>query len=724
MQISFGIQIGSRSVKISRMHLTWQEPRVVTREWTVDDAPLLGNSKTTRAAFLEAIAVWFQSLMVENEDHTLYRHLVARVTTGAPVVQTRLKQKHSRINPFPVALSVLHPIKQSHTCGSVLVEWNGAIAAGSDPSLSTENTLIGVDLVEALERTFEKMQIPAKFVAHASNVMSAFFSAIFEFKVGRSIRNFCGSGQGSNILNDREGMYFGRSNSVLGHHASHTRSSDISTMRRHSSILSIPDVWGMIAIGDGLNACVYDPDVQSHFGYAGVVVDLECGYLNRCIPMTVPDSQVDFSNPLTQGHFMLEKMVAIPYLGEIVRLAVLSIYLTQAPKSAWRRWSLSGEDVLSIADRPTCDVSFVSKVISPVWGELPTPNKTVAPEEVIFVLCKLVVDRAAAIAAGLTVGILMSAGRLRRTTFWEPSSSAAIGFAVVGDFFRLSSFARDRYRQWISLTGNPDAHDALKDLASKKFGKNDFGSDCIVSRTESTQQRGEAAPYKLDNLYAKGESGYLKSERSEAFRSDAFRMDTFRMNTFRMDSLCREPISKAEGLRADSLRVDAGRIDPQPRGDMSVRPDPSTSFMGTTGSADVTMQRVASKSDFFVQDHLLKRRGIPSFSNLSTSVFTTPSTITPSTIPSSVPAPGDEKLNVAISPIYEDVELEPVDVNDGSDTLDFVHVKPDHDMRGLCVIAAMGDVSEEGEFGPRVLMKKLSPSNPSVAEATSYSAHK
>lgn len=231
----------------------------------------------------------------------------------APPASPTSSPNYTIPSTFPVCLCVAFPVLQQAADSAVLVEWAGAMEVGRE---TPEDPVEGTDLVAGLNAALVRARLPARVVVYANDTIATLFTAAFEYGAG-----------GECLL--------------------------------------------AVVVGAGVNACYREANASAHFGFRGRLLDLECGNLNRGLPMTSVDYELDFARPQTQGHNLLEKMISLGYLGELARRCLLNILQEHAPALAWQDNSLTAQQVIAIADDSSVAHDRTKTIIQEAWGRMP-----------------------------------------------------------------------------------------------------------------------------------------------------------------------------------------------------------------------------------------------------------------------------------------------------------------------------------------------------------------
>eukprot|EP00918_Siedleckia_nematoides_P104879 GHVU01228975.1.p1 GENE.GHVU01228975.1~~GHVU01228975.1.p1 ORF type:complete len:572 (+),score=156.40 GHVU01228975.1:299-2014(+) len=160
--------------------------------------------------------------------------------------------------PVPVGFTFSFPCRQTAINNSVLLKWTKGFATGR----STKDPVEGQDVAVLMQTAFKKCGVNANLVA---------------------------------VANDTAGVLMG-----------------VAYERR------APCEIGLI-VGTGCNAAYVEPQ-SLKFGYAGTIINTECGNFNK-LPLTERDKELDAAsnNPHNQ---LLEKQISGAYLGERTRLGL------------------------------------------------------------------------------------------------------------------------------------------------------------------------------------------------------------------------------------------------------------------------------------------------------------------------------------------------------------------------------------------------------------------
>lgn len=149
-------------------------------------------------------------------------------------------------------------------------------------------------------------------------------------------------------------------------------------------------------VGTGLNMCYVDPEAQ-RYGYIGSVIGTECGAYGKELKRVVADFEVDFADA-THGHFM-EKMISGMYLGEICRRTILKVFQAEAPAHVWYRGYFPTKFAMAVAyDQKPFDKTKEILEQTLRWTQTASPLDA-RGVEVVHLICRAVVDRAAALLA-------------------------------------------------------------------------------------------------------------------------------------------------------------------------------------------------------------------------------------------------------------------------------------------------------------------------------------
>eukprot|EP01054_Gregarina_sp_Poly1_P011467 Gregarina_sp_Poly_1__11466@NODE_985_length_5470_cov_797_213215_g692_i0_p2_GENE_NODE_985_length_5470_cov_797_213215_g692_i0NODE_985_length_5470_cov_797_213215_g692_i0_p2_ORF_typecomplete_len514_score88_85Hexokinase_1/PF00349_21/1_9e51Hexokinase_2/PF03727_16/1_9e44_NODE_985_length_5470_cov_797_213215_g692_i037935334 len=187
---------------------------------------------------------------------------------------------------------------------------------------------------------------------------------------------------------------------------------------------------GMI-LGTGMNACYVDEHCLE-YGYAGKIINIECGNFNRDLPRTNVDFEIDFADVGGRGRQHLEKMVSGAYIGEICRRTFVKIFQFKAPALMWQAQSFSAEDAaICVGDKSPQLVVVARKCLERF-------NATFTLDELRWIqhICSLVFERGAALAAMIISGCSLKSGRLQ-----EAMGGLTVG--IDGSLYKCNPFFRD-----------------------------------------------------------------------------------------------------------------------------------------------------------------------------------------------------------------------------------------------------------------------------------------
>eukprot|EP01053_Blabericola_migrator_P013333 Blabericola_migrator_1__13332@NODE_93_length_14478_cov_69_279370_g83_i0_p3_GENE_NODE_93_length_14478_cov_69_279370_g83_i0NODE_93_length_14478_cov_69_279370_g83_i0_p3_ORF_typecomplete_len672_score74_83Hexokinase_2/PF03727_16/5_5e26Hexokinase_1/PF00349_21/7_8e20_NODE_93_length_14478_cov_69_279370_g83_i01001612031 len=437
----------------------------------------LTDPRVSRTQFFDAIVELLQMSMYKHGDLELYFNYV-KSARNAKYGLTGVIGESRKFSLYPICLSVTFPVIQRAVDSAVLVEWTGDIQAGR---ATPEDPIEGTDLVEGFNAALVRCTTPGRVVVYSNETVGNLYSAAYEY------------------------------------------ARQISGKKEHRSLL-----LGVVC-GMGLNASYIERHAKAHYGYEGSVIDLECGNLDRELPMTVVDYELDGLNPESQGQNLLEKMTAMRYIGEIARRLCTHIFQNKTPAKAWDEGSLSPEQVIAIAEDNSVTKDVTQSVIRDSWDELPIADepdhslllKSLTPSagtlldryragspsgvsevDIIFRCCRATIDRAAALTAVVALGVAKQSGflkanksgtRFRRGPAGFPISRR-LGLAIGGQFVESSELFKERLRYWLSqgmrsISMEPGGFDLL--LAKDGAGK---GLATIAAVVASSGDSGDFGP--------------------------------------------------------------------------------------------------------------------------------------------------------------------------------------------------------------------------------------
>eukprot|EP01056_Protomagalhaensia_sp_Gyna25_P001818 Protomagalhaensia_sp_Gyna_25__1817@NODE_195_length_4515_cov_24_568141_g150_i0_p1_GENE_NODE_195_length_4515_cov_24_568141_g150_i0NODE_195_length_4515_cov_24_568141_g150_i0_p1_ORF_typecomplete_len646_score119_96Hexokinase_2/PF03727_16/7_7e27Hexokinase_1/PF00349_21/1_1e22DUF1980/PF09323_10/2_3Chorion_2/PF03964_15/4_9_NODE_195_length_4515_cov_24_568141_g150_i020333970 len=431
--IAYAVHINPLRVKVTRFKMGVNE-NVSCASYSLHAANLI-DPRVSRTQFFDAIVELLQMSMYKHGDLELYfNHIKYSRSTRSP----------KRFSLYPITLSVAFPIVQGAIDSAVLVEWTGDVKAGR---ATPEDPIEGTDLVEGFNAALIRCTTPGRVVVFANETVGNLYSAAYDY------------------------------------------ARQPSSKKEHRSLL-----LGVVC-GVGLDACYVESNAKAHYGYEGSVIDLECGNLDRELPMTVVDHELDGVNPESQGQNLLEKMTAMRYIGEIARRLCTHIFQSKTPPKAWEEGSLSPAQVIAIAEDSSVTKDVAQSVIRDCWDEVPSldedsggllkgallyPRGTASPSlgaagvsevEIILRCCRAAIDRAAALTAMVAIGVARQSGFLKQqfhhhhqhqhqhhhhhhsaSRFRNPGSGVMakrLGIAVGGQFIESSELFKDRLRHWL-----------------------------------------------------------------------------------------------------------------------------------------------------------------------------------------------------------------------------------------------------------------------------------
>lgn len=198
----------------------------------------------------------------------------------------------------------------------------------------------------------------------------------------------------------------------------------------------IPRCLVGLIMGTGLNACYWDPSAQARYGYRGSIINVECGNLNRDLPRTNVDCELDFRAVANRGSQQLEKMCSGAYLGEVARGIIVKVFQVNAPPLAWTIDSLPTEAVAAIAGDRSIDYSVTNMILREKWAVTMDVEQLSAVRDI----CLAVMDRAAALASVIIAACAIKTGRLQK-------AFGGVSIGIDGSLYKKNAFIQTRIRQ-------------------------------------------------------------------------------------------------------------------------------------------------------------------------------------------------------------------------------------------------------------------------------------
>eukprot|EP01054_Gregarina_sp_Poly1_P003748 Gregarina_sp_Poly_1__3747@NODE_210_length_11350_cov_52_014358_g187_i0_p3_GENE_NODE_210_length_11350_cov_52_014358_g187_i0NODE_210_length_11350_cov_52_014358_g187_i0_p3_ORF_typecomplete_len713_score95_37Hexokinase_1/PF00349_21/6_7e27Hexokinase_2/PF03727_16/1_3e26_NODE_210_length_11350_cov_52_014358_g187_i068899027 len=428
--IAYAVHINGQRVRVTRFKMPGDASSAaggdVANNCYSLKATGLADPRVSRTQFFDAIVELLQMSMYKHGDLELYFNYVK--LCRSPKYGTPRK-----FSLYPIALSVTFPVIQRSADSAILVEWTGDMAAGR---ATPQDPIEGTDIVEGFNAALVRCTTPGRVVVYTNETVGCLYSAAYDYA-----RQPSGKKEHRRLL--------------LG-----------------------------VVCGVGLDACYVEANAKAHYGYEGSVIDLECGNLDRDLPLTIVDYELDGVVPESQGQNLLEKMTALRYIGEIARRLTTHIFQNKTPPKAWEEGTLSPAQVISIAEDTSVTKDLTHSVIRECWNRLPlfgdehdmlkslhpqsgnslmdryrglSPS-TVSEVDIVFRCCRATIDRAAALTAVVALGIAKQSGylkpskpaRFRRGPSGGFPTLRRLGLAVGGQFMESSDLFKDRLRYWLS----------------------------------------------------------------------------------------------------------------------------------------------------------------------------------------------------------------------------------------------------------------------------------
>lgn len=257
---------------------------------------------------------------------------------------------HKSKTDLPLAVTVGFPCAQRHLKTAVLEQWTSGFETGR----ATSDPVEGLDMTTLLDVAFWRKELPLK-VACVTNDATATLLAC-----------------------------------------------------AYSKPSKLPPCTVAFLVGVGLNGAYVEPAAMA-YGYKGQIINTEMGGMDKGLPLTDVDLEVDWADEGGHQKQAFEKMLSGVYLGEICRRLVVKIWQTEAPRLAWCRQSLPTAAAALIVCDETPELSLVENLLLGLW-EWETDLQMRLSVQKIFAL---VFDRSAGLAACAIAALARKSERLQ-----------------------------------------------------------------------------------------------------------------------------------------------------------------------------------------------------------------------------------------------------------------------------------------------------------------------